>query len=105
MLQNMQKEHAKVKSRLDVVGDPGYSLEVRKQINDIKSEIRSLEKEKSKLTGDKFAREKRLNKVLDAGQPDAMQETQKKVQEMTVHFDRLDKLNKKVEFWGTQVSN
>ena len=98
ILANLTHEHAKVKKRLDVVGDPGYAFEVRKNITDIKQKIHDLEEEKSKLTNAKFNREKKINKVLVAGQPDAMLDIQKKVQEMTVLFDRMEKINKKLEF-------
>lgn len=98
ILSNLNHEHAKVKKRLDVVGDPAYAFEVRKIIIDTKQKIQNLEEEKRHLMSVKFNQEKKINKVLDAGQPDAMLVIQKKVQEMTVLFDKMEKINKKLEF-------
>jgi hypothetical protein len=98
MIETMKTEHINLKKRLEKVGDPSYSLEVRKQIMELKSKIRKMEEEKRRLRSEKFQREKKMNKVLLAGQPDAMMEIQKKVQEMTIFYDRIDKINKKIEF-------
>jgi len=98
MIDNMKKEHSKLKGRLDIVGEPSYSIGLRKKVMEKKSEIRALEELRSKLKAAKFQREKKMNKVLMAGQPDSMIEIQNKVQEMTTVFDRLEKVNKKVEF-------
>lgn len=97
MTQNMKKEHQRLKKRLEVVGDPNYSLTLRKKIMDIKDQIQSLEEVKRKMTNDKFGRERRMNKVIMAGQNDAMVETQEKVKELTVLFDRVHKINKKLK--------
>jgi hypothetical protein len=86
---------------LEVVGDPSYSLQLRKKIMDIKDEIHKLEEEKRKLANEKFVRERKMNKVIMAGQPDAMQEIQDRVKELTVLFDRVQKLNRKLEFQAT----
>lgn len=96
--QNMRNEHNRLKKRLEIVGDPGYSLQLRKKIIDIKEQIHQLEDEKRKLTNEKFVRERKMNKVIMAGQPDAMQEIQDRVRENTVLFDRIQKLNKKIDF-------
>lgn len=101
MVLNMSQEKSKLKARLDVVGDPTYTVELRRQIMEVKSKIRAVEEARRKLTQEKFQREKKLNKVLVAGQPDAMVEIQKKVQEMTIIHDRLEKINKQLEFQQT----
>lgn len=98
MVQNMTLEHESLQKRLEVVGKPNYSMELRRQNMEIKQQIRSLEEERRKLRQEKFQREKKINKVLIAGQPDSMLEIQKKVQEMTVIYDRLDKVNKNLDF-------
>jgi SpoVK/Ycf46/Vps4 family AAA+-type ATPase len=97
MTQNMKKEHQRLKRRLEVVGDPNYSLTLRKKIMDIKDQIQTLEEVKRKMTNDKFVRERRMNKVIMAGQNDAMVETQERVKELTVLFDRVHKINKKLK--------
>lgn len=98
MIQNMTSEYTKLKARLDVIGAPGYSIEVRRQINEKKDQIKRLEEERRKLTHEKFQREKQINRVISAGQPDAMHEIQTKVQEMTIVFDKLEKINKQLSF-------
>ena len=74
---------------------------------DIKEDIHRLEEEKRKLINNKFIRklltiflsylipiigERHMNKVIMAGQPEAMDEIQKKVKELTVLFDRDTKV-------------
>lgn len=65
---------------------------------EIKQQIRVLEEERRKLSNGKFQRDKKINRVMEAGQPDAMLAIQKKVQEMTIIYDKLEKLNKQLEF-------
>jgi hypothetical protein len=96
--QNMKNEHDRLQKRLEIVGDPGYSLQIRKKIMDIKEHIHQLEEEKRKLTNEKFVRERKINKVIMAGQPDAMHDIQERVKENTVLFDKIQKLNKKIDF-------
>jgi len=74
------------------------SLQLRKKINDIKEQIKKFEEEKRRLINEKFVRERTMNKVIEAGQPDAMTEIQEKIKELTVLFDRNNKLAKKIEF-------
>lgn len=87
-----------MKKRLEVIGNPNYSLQLRKKIIDVKEQIHILEEEKRRLLNEKFIRERKINKVIMAGQPDAMQESQEKVKELTVLFDRIHKVDKKLEF-------
>ena len=94
----MKNEHNRLKKRLEIVGDPGYSLQLRKKIMDIKEQIHQLEEEKRRLTNEKFVRERKMNKVIMAGQPSVMQEIQDRVKENTVLFDRIQKVNKKIDF-------
>lgn len=98
MLANMQKEYDKFKKRFDKVGDPSYALDLRSKIAEVKEKIHKLEEAKRDLKHEKFGRERKMNQVIMEGQPDAMLEIQTKVKEMTVLFDRLAKLNKKLKF-------
>lgn len=106
MLQNMAMEHSQLKKRLEVVGDPSYSLELRRKNMEIKQQIRALEEERRRLANEKFQRDKKIGRVMEAGQPDAMLEIQKKVQEMTIVFDKLERINKQLEFQeGTKLES
>jgi hypothetical protein len=97
MMDIMRKERDRLKKRLGIVGDPSYSLSVRKKIMDIKDQIQCLEEAKRKLKSNKFGRQIKMNKVISAGQNDAMMETHEKVKELTCIFDRVHKINKKLE--------
>jgi hypothetical protein len=101
MLTNLNSEKNKLRKRLDVVGDHSYAIKLRKDIIEIKQKNQALKEEKRELTNKKFNREKKMTKVLKSGQPDSMNEIQSKAQEMNVLFDRLEKINTKLEFQMT----
>ena len=94
----MKKEYESLKARVEVVGDPSYSIDVRRRITEMKDKIKKLEEERRKLTYEKFHRDKKISKVISAGQPDSMQEIQKKVQELTIIADKMEKINRLIEF-------
>jgi len=96
MIENMKIEQKNLKKRLEVVGNPSYSLMLRKQIIDIKDQIHVLEEHERKAVNDKFLRDKEIDRVLMAGQSDAMIETQDKAKELTVLMDQWQKLHKKI---------
>jgi hypothetical protein len=58
MMDIMRKERDRLKKRLGIVGDPSYSLSLRKKIMDIKDQIQCLEEAKRKLKSNKFRRQK-----------------------------------------------
>ena len=96
MIENMKAEEMKLRKRLDVVGDPNYSLGLRSNIVDIKEKIHGLEENERKMRNDKFLREKDIDRVMMAGQSDAMKETQKLARDHAVLMDQWQKLNKKI---------
>jgi len=98
LIQNMSIEYNKLKKRLEKVGDPSYGYELRRQIAAKKKEIKELDDTNRQLRNEKFQREKRIDKVFKAGQPDAMNEIDRKIQEMNILFDRDEKLRKQLEF-------
>ena len=63
-----------------------------------KIKLNKLEEERRGLAREKFQRDKKIGRVISAGQPDSMQEIQKKVQELTIIYDRMEKLNKLIDF-------
>lgn len=46
----------------------------------------------------KFNREKKFKKVIENGQPEAMQEIEGKVKQLSTLFDKVSKIDKKLEF-------
>lgn len=96
MIENMKKEQKRLRRRLDVVGDPGYSLSLRRNIIDKKERIQTLEEKERKFINDKFLRDKDADRVMMNGQSDAMRETQDKAKELTFLADHLNKIEKKI---------
>jgi hypothetical protein len=101
MLTNLNFEKNKLRKRLDVVGDHSYAIKLRRDIIEMKQKNQALKEEKSELMSKKFSREKKMSKVFKSGQPDSMHDIQLKAQEMNVLFDRLEKINTKLEFQKT----
>lgn len=58
MIQNMNQEYVKLKKRFDMVGDPTYSFEIKRQIAAKKMEIKEVEEAKRQMMSEKFQRDK-----------------------------------------------
>ncbi|CAI2359281.1 unnamed protein product [Moneuplotes crassus] len=96
MIENMITEQKKLRDRLEVVGDPNYSLSLRKKIIDTKDHIQTLEESERKQLNDKFLKNKDAERVINNGQSDAMRATQDGAKELTYLTDHLQKIEKKI---------
>lgn len=57
-----------------------------------------MQDKKSQMGHAKFNREKKFKKVIENGQPEAMQEIEGKVKQLSTLFDKVSKIDKKLEF-------
>eukprot|EP00344_Euplotes_crassus_P011614 CAMPEP_0197005774 /NCGR_PEP_ID=MMETSP1380-20130617/31225_1 /TAXON_ID=5936 /ORGANISM="Euplotes crassus, Strain CT5" /LENGTH=201 /DNA_ID=CAMNT_0042425039 /DNA_START=156 /DNA_END=760 /DNA_ORIENTATION=+ len=96
MIENMRREHRRLRDRLDVVGDPSYSLSLRKKIIDTKDHIQTLEESERKQLNDKFLKNKDAERIISNGQSDAMRATQDGAKELTYLTDHLQKKRNKL---------
>ena len=72
MSKNLQHEFDALQSRLQVVQDPQYPMSLKRKLAELTNRIKTLSKEQKTLIIDRAKRERRLDKIIQQGQPEGM---------------------------------
>jgi hypothetical protein len=73
---NLMKEHAKLKKRLELVQQPDFLVNLKKDLRTTEEEIKQQEKLKRQLKVDQLKREKKLDNIIEQSEPDILKQVQ-----------------------------
>ena len=100
-IQNLIREHQKVKRRLEEVQNPDFLLNLKKNIRTTEKEIKDHEKLLQLLHVEQIRREKRLDKIIEKNEPETMKsinDSQSRLSYLTEKVsdlrDQIDKAEK-----------
>ena len=94
------KEHNKLKKRLELIQQPDFLINLKKDLKTTEEEIKQQEKLKRQLKVDQLRREKKLDQIIDQSEPDVLRQVQDTTQRLAFLTEKLAKLeedNKKAE--------
>jgi len=74
MLNNLENEHKKVSGRLEEISNPQYLVDLKERIIALDLKIKKAGKNKKNLEVEQLLREKKIDKVIDVGEPEYAQE-------------------------------
>ena len=70
------KEHAKLKKRLELVQQPDFLVNLKRDLKTTEEEIKQQEKLKRQLKVDQLKREKKLDSIIEQSEPDILKQVQ-----------------------------
>ena len=74
MTKNLYFEYERLQKRMEKVSDPLYANELKRKSIELESRIKTLTKEQKNLKIDQVRREKRLDKIIQIGEPEALKD-------------------------------
>ena len=96
-LDNMMIEYERVQARMDDVKDPNFLASLHEKLEELKKEIKKIEKENRMLTIQQKKREVDMEKMLAQGAPDAMFKINELQTKVTITKDQLRKEQAELE--------
>lgn len=93
----LSSEHSRLKSRLEVICDPGYCSSLKTQLKEIKAKTAKLRLVFKKLQQSHLQADAKIGRVISQGCPDVMSEIYVKVKQLEVLSERNDRLQEKIE--------
>ena len=69
---NLMKEHNKLKKRLELVQQPDFLINLKRDLRTTEEEIKQQEKLKRQLKVDQLKREKKLDNIIEQSEPDVL---------------------------------
>ena len=73
-IQNLVREHQRLKRRLEEVQSPDFLLNLKKSVRDTEKEIKELERQLQQLHVEQIRREKRLDRIIEKNEPESMKQ-------------------------------
>lgn len=73
-IQNLIREHARLRKRLEEVQSPDFLLNLKKNIRQTEKEIKDFEVQLKTLHVEQIRREKRLDKIIEKNEPESMKQ-------------------------------
>mmetsp|Transcript_18815 Transcript_18815/g.17963 ORF Transcript_18815/g.17963 Transcript_18815/m.17963 type:complete len:141 (+) Transcript_18815:960-1382(+) len=89
MTRNLYAEFEKLQKRMEQVGDPLYTQQLRRKNEELDGRIRALQREQKNLMLEQQRREKRLDKIIQAGEPEILRDVQQAHKQLNVSYDKL----------------
>ena len=96
-MMNLMNEHQRLQKRLEEVSNPNYMIDLRNSIKEAEDKIKELKKDKKALEVEQFRREKKMDKIINHGEPENMKSINDAQKELEVVTDKLNKLKAKKE--------
>ena len=96
-IQNLVKEHARVKKRLEEVQAPDFLLNLKKNLKNVDQEIKDLQMMKKNLHVEQNRREKRLDRIIEQNEPEAMKQINDSTQRLSYLNEKLVELKEQLE--------
>lgn len=88
-------EHQRLQKRLDEVSNPNYLIDLRNSIKEAEDKIKELKRDKKNLEVEQFRREKKMDKIINHGEPENMKSINDAQKELEVVTDKLSRLRTK----------
>jgi hypothetical protein len=74
MTKNLFFEYERLQRRLELISDPTYPNELKRRNQELESRLKTLNREQKVLKIDQVRREKRLDKIINVGEPESLKE-------------------------------
>lgn len=94
-MMNLMNEHQRLQKRLDEVSNPNYLIDLRNSIKEAEDKIKELKRDKKNLEVEQFRREKKMDKIINHGEPENMKSINDAQKELEVVTDKLSRLRAK----------
>ncbi len=105
MLANLEMEYERMARRIEQISDPQYLLDLKERIISMDHRIKKAEKNKKTLETEQVRREKIIDKVIEDGEPELLQDINHLKTEAAIFEKKLREIDEVLERKSTSLSD
>jgi len=96
-IQNLVREHQRLRRRLEEVQSPDFLLNMKKSIRAAEKDIKDYERQLQQLHVDQIRREKRLDKIIEKNEPESMKQINDQTSRLAYLTEKIAELKDSYE--------